>query len=59
MELILEGKVTGQRSRGRPKTYWEKDLEDWVGASAWRVGRTAEDRLTHSRSIKAAKSGNR
>ena len=24
---------------------WEKDVEDWIGASVWRVGRTAEDRL--------------
>ena len=28
------------------------------GASVWRVGRTAEDRLMYRRSIKAATSGN-
>ena len=29
-----------------------------MGASVWRVGRTAEDRLMYKRSIKAAASGN-
>ena len=57
-KLILEEKVTGQRNRGRPKRSWEKDVEDWMGASVWRVGRTAEDRLMYGRSVKAATSGN-
>ena len=25
------------------KISWEKDVEDWMGASVWRVGQTAED----------------
>ena len=54
-KLILEGKVNGQRNRES----WEKDVEDRMGASVWRVGRTAEDRLMYGRSIKAATSGNR
>ena len=29
----------------QPKIYWEKDVDDWMGASVWRVGRTAEDIL--------------
>ena len=58
MELVLKGKVKGQRNRGRPKRSWEKDVEDWMGASVWRVGRTAEDWLMYRRSIKAATSGN-
>ena len=58
MELVLKGKVKGQRNRGRPKRSWEKDVEDWMGASVWRVGRTAEDRLMYIRSIKAVTSGN-
>ena len=33
-------------------------MEDWIGASVWRVGRTAEDRLMYGRSVKAATSGN-
>ena len=42
-KLILEGKVKRQTNRGRIKGYWEKDVEDWMGASVWRVGQTAED----------------
>ena len=57
-KVILEGKVKGQRNRGRPKRSWEKDVDDMLGASVWRVGRTAEDRLKYERSINAATSGN-
>ena len=42
---ILEGKVEGERNRGRPNIYLEKDVEDWMEASFWRVGGTADDRL--------------
>ena len=38
--------------------YWEKGAEDWMGASVWRLGRTAEDRLMYGRSVKTATSGN-
>ena len=34
---------SGTNSRERPKRSWEKDVEDWMGASVWRVGRTAEE----------------
>ena len=33
-------------------------MEDWIGASVWRLGRTAEDRLMYTRSMEAATSGN-
>ena len=39
------GKVKGQRNTGRPNRSCEKDVEDWMGASVWRAGRTAEDIL--------------
>ena len=42
-KLILEGKVKGQRNRGRPKRHWAKDVEDWMGANVWRVEQMAED----------------
>ena len=42
-QTILQGKVKGQRNRRRPKRYWEKDVDDWMGASVWRVERTVED----------------
>ena len=29
----------------QPKIYWEKDVDDWMGASVWRVGRTTKDIL--------------
>ena len=54
-KLILEGKV---ETRGRPKRYWEKDVKDWMGASVWRMGRTAEDRLMYGRFVKASTCGN-
>ena len=40
-------KAKGQRNKGRPKRYWQRDQKDWVGESVglWRVGRTAEVRL--------------
>ena len=31
-KLILEGKVKGQRNRGRPNRSWENTVEDWKGA---------------------------
>ena len=34
---IVEGKVEGQRTRGRPKRPWEKDVEDRMGTNVWRV----------------------
>ena len=38
------GKVSGEWDE-RQKISWEKDVEDWMGESVWRVGRTAEDIL--------------
>ena len=40
------------------KRSWEKDVEDWMGASVWRVGRTAEARLIYGRSVTATTPGN-
>ena len=42
-------KMKGQRNRGRRNRSWEMDVEDWMGASVWRVGRTAEDRLMYGK----------
>ena len=30
---ILEGKVEGKRSRGRPKATWLDNIKDWTGLS--------------------------
>ena len=45
------GQVSGEWDE-QPKRYWEKEVVGWMGASVWRVGRTAEDRLMY-RPIKA------
>ena len=51
------GQVSGEWDE-QQKISWEKDVEDWVGASVWKVGRTAEDRETNRRTIKAVASRN-
>ena len=38
------GQVSGEWDE-QPKRYWEKDVEDWMGASVWRVGRTTKEIL--------------
>ena len=38
------GQVSGEWDE-QQKICWEKDVEDWMRASVWRVGRTAEDIL--------------
>ena len=38
------GQVSGEWDE-QQKICWVKDVEDWMGASVWRVGRTAEDIL--------------
>ena len=38
------GQVSGEWDE-QTKIYWEKDVEDWMGASVWRVGRTNKDIL--------------
>ena len=45
------GQVSGDWDK-QPKIPWGKDVEDWTGSSVWRLGRTAEDRLMYTRSIK-------
>ena len=38
------GQVSGELYE-QQKISWEKDVDDWKGASIWRVVRTAEDIL--------------
>ena len=45
--MALEGKLKRRNNRGRPEIIWEKDMEDWMGKSVWRVGGTAEDQLMY------------
>ena len=38
------GQVSGEWDE-QPNRYWETGVEDWVGASIWRVGRTTKEIL--------------
>ena len=44
------GQVSGEWEE-QQKISWEKDVEDWLGVSIWRVGRTAEDRRRYTEYI--------
>ena len=41
---ILEGKVEGKRSRGRPKATWLDNIKDWTGLSLHAAVQRAKDR---------------
>ena len=43
-KVLLQGKVEGTRSRGRPRRSWTDDLEDWSGHSLATLCRKAIDR---------------
>jgi len=43
---ILQGKVQGKRSRGRPRTTWVKNITDWTGVSLHTAMRSALHRKT-------------
>jgi len=43
--VLLEGKVYGERTRGRPRLTWTEDIIAWTQLDTYeRVKRTAEDR---------------
>ena len=41
---LLEGKINGKRSKGRPKIKWMDNLKKWTGKSYGNLIRIAEDR---------------
>ena len=42
---ILEGKIPGERVRGRPRLTWIDDIKKWTGIKTYgEIKRTAEDR---------------
>ena len=41
---LLEGKINGRRSRGRPRITWMDNLKKWTGKSYGNLIRIAEDR---------------
>jgi len=43
--LIMEGKISGVKARGRPRRAWTDDLKDWTELINYsELKRTAEDR---------------
>jgi len=45
--LILEGKISGVKARGRPRRAWTDDLKEWKKLRDYtELKRTAEDRKT-------------
>ena len=53
---ILEGKLEGKRNRGRPRTRWDKNIEDWMNESVASAGRLAQDRTAYRERVWAATS---
>ena len=46
VKLVLEGRVEGKRSQGRPRRTWGDDVKEWSKvANIGRAKRTAEKRL--------------
>jgi len=45
--VILEGKITGKKAKGRPKRMWFDDIRQWTMLKDYgEVKRSAEDRIT-------------
>ena len=42
-ELLLEGKINGKRSRGRPRTSWYSNIKEWTGLKYPDAVRTSEE----------------
>ena len=51
---LLEGRVHGQRPRGRPKRRWMDDVKDWCGRSCAACTAAARDRGAWRRIVHAA-----
>ena len=45
LQVIMEGKIIGSRSRGRRKTSWLKNLRDWYGMSSRELFRAAVSKV--------------
>ena len=55
-KTILEGKIAGNRSRGRPRKQWEKDIQQALGMTITEAGRLAMDRYKYRSAVGGAKS---
>ena len=52
---IIQGCVPGSRGRGRPRRRWKEDISDWTGLRINDAARSAEDRYSWRRVIRAAR----
>ena len=43
-KTLIEGKVEGNRERGRPRREWEDDIKDWAGEGLGRLKEIVKDR---------------
>ena len=48
---ILEGKMNGKRTRGRPRKQWEKEIQQALGMTVTEAGRMAKDRQQYRKTI--------
>ena len=44
LKMTMEGKLEGRRPRGRPRTSWADNVEEWTGRSKQECTRAASDR---------------
>ena len=55
-KTVLEGKLEGKRSRGKPRRGWADDISHWLGMSIASAGMLAQDRDQYRRCSQAATS---
>ena len=55
-KIIMEGRVDGKRSRGRPRRQWRDDIESWLGIKVEEAGRLAMKRKIFRERVWAATS---
>ena len=55
-KTVLEGKMEGKRSRGKPRRAWADDVSHWLGMSIASAGMLAQDRDQYRRCSQAATS---
>ena len=44
LKMTMEGRIEGRRTRGRPRTTWADNVEEWTGRSKQECTRAAADR---------------